>query len=172
MLQSEKNFKKWLKATGQEAPTKQDLMFIRSLELEPKRIGANLWQTVSANRPGVAYTQEVFFKGYKDDGILGFDLLVTCDCPATGECKHRLRIFRLYESDHQFVFDLFNLPKEARYGDLYKAAAETFEGIKKAQPRVLEFGFTGICALCGKASRNGSEHPACEREEKYYSEAA
>lgn len=127
MKQAEKNLKTWLEVFGTQ-PTKTDLQAARASRCMPEFRGMNKWVTPSTSHPGVSYAQEVYFTGMSAD----YDILikVDCNCPATGECLHALKIHQLYEAHHGFYFDLFGLLRDARYGQLWDKAWETDARLK------------------------------------------
>ncbi len=185
MVSTEKNLTKWLEAVGGAKPNNSALQFARSLDCQPEFQCENLWVTKSLSKADTFYHQEVFFKGFSGEFSHGLELNIECDCPARIDCKHILKLFRVYDANHSYLWDLFGLDKtEPRYGELYSRAKAVFALMRRDEEILAETEFSQeiedhyanddyepcICVLCGNPSDTRTEHYLCHREEEYWAD--
>jgi hypothetical protein len=131
MTATEKSLKIWNQANELPAPTVADNQFMRSLDCRPEFLGVNVWQTPSTTKTNVVYLQNVYFRGFSNDYTHGMDLYIECSCPATKECKHALKIQRVYCSNWAYLFILFGMEESKRFGELWSRAQAVAERMER-----------------------------------------
>lgn len=132
----------WHLANAQK-PDKNSLLHARSLNCKPEHVRFNEWLVPSTRpelaRQGVKYDVKVFYTGdhsalirirgeYIPTTAHGLILEADCTCPdftfqkrKKSPCKHGIAVLRQYESNFMYLFDLFGLPRDARFGELRSA---------------------------------------------------